>query len=164
MADPKPIGSLDELRDVLMEGKSTYRILMVAGKPHKLQAQRLLGIAISIGEARVIADHKCGMATAGNSKPVEAVALDPHRAPATRGEVQAGNRLPHALVGAQTGVQGFSSEILSPLGPVTRAILPRSSYVNRVCDECNEMIGEDWNIVGVQLGDRWMWVRHVECN
>lgn len=158
MVNPEPLVGIEAQRDAVIDGRSLYRILYIGSKPHKLQFIKLGA------EGVFLTDHKCGMATAGNSKPVEAVALDPHRAPATRGEVQAGNRLPHALVGAQTGVQGFSSEILSPLGPVTRAILPRSSYVNRVCDECNEMIGEDWNIVGVQLGDRWMWVRHVECN
>ena len=50
-------------------------------------------------------------------------------------------------------------------GAVTRsrATPDAPEYVNRRCPGCFELIGTDRNIIGAQLGDRWMWVQHDSC-
>lgn len=154
MADPKPIMSLDDMREALLAGKETYRILYVSDTPWKLQriTSRIQWIKYLGG---IVADHSCGMATANNSRPVEAVPLGPHRPSATSGGRPGGNHPGAAPAGPQTATQRSC--------PAEPAIHHRSEYINRVCPRCREMIGENWNVIGVKLGDRWMWVQHADC-
>lgn len=161
MADPKPLGDMESIRGALIEGKGIYRVNRIANKPHKLK--RLgAGNAITLD---VIADHSCGMSTANNSRPVEAVPLGPHQAPVTPGRPVGGFHPATALAGAQTSAQDFSSEMFGPQSRVVSVTHHRSKipYINRVCPKCKEMIGATINVIGVQIGDRWAWVQHDEC-
>lgn len=162
MADPKPLNSLDDMTEALMDGKGLYRVISVGGKPFKLIKLATLKGKENIG---VLADHSCGVASTRSASPVELTPEGPQPAPATLGGPQAGNLPQHVLAGAQTAAQGFSSEMSShpsraePVSP-HRSRVP---YVNVRCKQCNEMIGRTTNIIGVQIGERWAWVQHDKC-
>lgn len=221
MADPKPIKDLDEKRNAIIEGKSLYRILTVAGRPHKLQ---LISLSSLVAEPEIIADHRCGMATANNSRPVEAVpvatqapacdvwrasgwsapttcpriGVDAHtgllfgdiKAPIScktcepppfeektswnasavnAARISAGvTPRPSYAANNASGLGGTApteqtDELLRPLGITHASSVPHRRsrpYINRVCSKCHNMIGTDINVVGVQIGERWVWVQH----
>jgi len=159
MADPTPLGTPESLRDALLDGKAAYRVLHMAGKPWKLQSLNPLNMGES---GTVVAAHDCGMATANNRREVEVVPEGPQSAPATRGRLPGGSHPATALAGAQTATQGFSSETSKLPNRAKRANRPRSKWIYRNCEECGVVVG-DSDVIGVQLGDRWLYLRHDVC-
>lgn len=139
-----PLGVV-ELRALLASGERPYRLRTAAG-----QAQALT--VASLGDVRagtpVLGPHRCG----GHPMDAQAfreAAQDPPQPP-----VSATGRPapPYASQGARNR---------SPAPPVTRhRSRKRHPYINRQCEVCHELIGRSIDYMGMQIGERWVWLQH----
>lgn len=168
MADPTPITGLAEAGIALVDGKSLYRILYVAGKPHKLQL-----ITRDPGQwlGAMVSEHGCGC-SGRDAEPV-VMAQEAHRGacaawtgqgwtpPASCPRRGADGRT-GLLFGDTVAPESCGSCEAPPFdhgGPRKR----RAEHINRVCQRCNVLIGFNRDVIGVQIGDRWIWVQHDQC-
>lgn len=149
VADPAPL-NVDGYRQALIAGQRTFRLIRSAsGKPWKLQADT----AVWSSDADRLRAHGCPNAPLAALAPP--VAQDPHSAPATPGDGQAGPLRPHARASGRR--QGQNHSAATPASP------HRSRpYTAARCQTCHQVIGTD-PIVGMQQGTYWLFAYHESC-
>lgn len=187
MADPAPLAGAQAYVAALVAGRRTFDLIEAAGRPSKLQTRTQHSQAPDFtpeaGRRPVLAEHGC---TRADSRAVEVTDTGPHSAPATPGASRGGHHQQDALDGtspspAPERSSKNTSRRAVPYAtrrhsdrngrykPTQTIHLPgliekrKPEYVNRVCDTCGRMVGYDTEIIGVQVGIRWVWVQHESC-
>jgi len=151
-ADPKPL-SVEEYRAALIAGRMTYDQLDQAGRPWKLQSRSAASQWPPFKGRSVVAEHGCTKAM--NMGEVEFTAI-PHSTPVSD----------TGAAGVTTGQSAMSSERRT-LGTVAAHVTHHRSrpYIKEKCEVCHKEIGTDIRMVGVQIGDEWVWIQHdFKCN
>lgn len=146
--DLKPL-SVEEYRDAIIAGKSTYDVVRQAGKPWKLKLRLPSSQWPPYAGRSIVAEHPCTKAM--NMAGVELI--DPPVQPRANAIEQHGvTQGSYALNDSGKSFQALAAK------PV---IHHRSrEYVRKKCEACHSEIGTDYRVVGVQIGESWVWIRH----
>lgn len=152
-ADPEPLDAL-AYAQALVARKPVYRLLEQSGRPYKLQ-EDMPSVPSRLPR---LAAHDCGCMARDGMK-VELVDEGPPSAPARRSAPPVSPRRPHALAGAQTPTQGFSSGMSGPR-PAAR---PATQHPFKGCDACGRGIDFMKPHFSIEVGTRLVCAYHAEC-
>ena len=129
-------------------GRKLYRLTLVGGRTHIRPAWNTELTALSGAEPpTILGGHPCKAVTRPLTAPQPASGTGARPNP------------PRPSAGHQTPFSGPQAE---PSGARTAA--KRRSEVRRgpVCDRCHQPCADGEEIVGIQLGELWVWAEHVQ--
>lgn len=155
MADPEPLDA-DGVRAALCASLDVWRVLTVAGRPHKLQKPSL-GALSALDQHTLIAGHGCGV-SGRDAARVEDVPVPKASASVTHGAPQAGH--PRQSHPAPAVMSASSKAMTKDYPSVARHATPPLS--DSPCWECGGDVTEE-PYVGLSWDGTWEYLRHDEC-